>query len=152
MVSEQTPAGELIALLSEQCSLYAQLGDLALGQRTLITGDRPELLLGVLGERQRLIDRLEALGGRLRPYLSEWRAVRAGLSAADARRVDQLVAEVNARLKSIIDKDAADAELLAARKSETARRVQSSRTVRQAGAAYAASGDATGAAREWTEE
>lgn len=152
MVIEKTNASELIALLSEQCGLYAQLRDLAVGQRSLITGDRPELLLGVLGERQRLIERLEALSGRLRPYQNDWRAVRSGLSASDGRRVDQLVAEVNALLKGILEKDAADAELLAARKSETALRVQSARAVRQAGAAYAASGDVPGGAREWTEE
>lgn len=149
---ERPDATELVALLSEQRDLYVRLGQLALGQRELITGDSPERLLGVLGERQRLIDRLEALNSRIRPYQANWRSVRAAMAPADGRRVDGLLAEVNTLLRGIIEKDAADAELLAARKSETARDMQAMKAARTAGAAYGGAAPVSGSQIDWTDE
>lgn len=149
---ESCDSQELIALLSEQRDLYAQLRQLAGGQRELITGEAPERLLSVLVERQRIIDRLELLARRLRPYQQNWRSVRAGLSAEEGRRADALVAEVNALLKGILDADATDAELLAARKSETARNMQTTKAARYAGAAYGAGQAASGGQIDWTDE
>lgn len=152
LLEEGTNGDELLALLTEQCALYAQLGQLAQGQRSLITGDRPEQLLGVLGERQRLIDRLEALGARMRPYQRDWRAVRGSLDESRGRRVDELVARANGLLSGILQADEADAELLAARKSEAGQGVGQVKAVRQARAAYAGGGQATGSQLDWTGE
>ena len=149
---ESPDAGELIGLLGEQRELYGQLGQLAHGQRALITGDSPERLLGVLGKRQGLIERLERLSEQLRPYQQNWRTVRPMLSPADGRRVDELVAEVNGLLKGIIEKDAADAELLAARKSDAAQGVHTMKSARQAGAAYGGGQAASGSRIDWTGE
>lgn len=149
---ETADAGELMGLLSEQCELYRQLGQLAGGQRALITGESPEQLLGVLVQRQRVIDRLESVTGRLRPYQQNWRSVRARLNPEDGRRADQIVAEVNALLKGILDKDAADAELLAARKSSIGQAMKSTKAARHAGAAYGGGQAASGSRIDWMGE
>ena len=149
---EPTHADDLMGLLSEQRELYRQLGQLACGQRALITGESPERLLGVLVQRQRVIDRLEGVTGRLRPYQQNWRTVRSNLSAEDGQRADQIVAEVNGLLKGILEKDAADAELLAARKSSVGQAMHSVKTARHAGAAYGGGHQAAGSRIDWVDE
>jgi hypothetical protein len=149
---ESTNTSDLMGLLSEQRELYRQLGQLAGGQRALITGESPERLLGVLVQRQRVIDRLEDVTGRLRPYQRKWRSVRSSLSPEDGRRADQIVAEVNGLLKGILEKDAADAELLAARKSSVGQSLQSVKTARHAGTAYGGGQPASGSRIDWMDE
>lgn len=128
----------VVGLLSEQRDLCAQLCELAERQRPLITGDEPERLLTVLGERQRLLDRLEVLKQRLEPYQQNWLEIRKNLAPADGEKVNQLVDEVNDRLSKILETDKADAELLAVRKSSTSRSMESLKKNKQVGAAYAA--------------
>jgi hypothetical protein len=73
------------------------------------------------------------------------------LTAEDGDRVDGLVAEVNTLLSGILEQDEADAQLLSARKSETARAITSVRRGRQAGAAYTASAGVQNSNVEWTD-
>ncbi|MBP7933848.1 MAG: flagellar export chaperone FlgN [Phycisphaerae bacterium] len=154
MVAQQTKLDSttLIALLTEQRSLYSQLGELAGTQRGLITGGEPERLLSVLGERQKLVDRLDALGGRLRPYLEGWKAFRTTMTPADTLRVNRLLGEVNTMLTGILEKDKADAQLLAARKSCTAKAIETVTIGRQVGAAYVANAYQTRPSRDWSDE
>lgn len=142
----------LIALLTEQRSLYSQLGALAGTQRDLITAGEPEQLLSVLGERQKLVDRLDALGGRMKPYLERWTTFRATLAPVEVLRVDRLLGEVNTMLAGILEKDKADAQLLAARKSSTAKAIEAVSVGRQAGAAYVANTYQARPIREWSDE
>jgi hypothetical protein len=149
------PAGERIAaLLTEQRDLYRQLARLADQQRGLITGDAPERLLGVLAERQRLIDRLTATGCELKPHQLNWRQIREHLPAPLAHEIDGLVAEVNTLLSDILKKDEADTALLSARKNETARAMGTLQVSRRAGSAYAAAsgyGSGQSSGMDWTQ-
>jgi len=146
------PAKALIGLLSEQCRLYRQLASLAEIQRGLIARNDTGRLLEVLSERQRLIDELQELASRTRPYQADWPGVRRRLEPEDVCRVDELVAEVNGSLKRIIDQDAADADLLAARKSATGQAMATVQAGRQAGAAYAAAAAERQSCVDWTDE
>lgn len=149
---EAGETGELIALLTEQRNLYAELAALAQRQQSLITGDDPERLLEVLGQRQRAIDRLGVLADRLRPHLDNWGEVRPLMPETDGRRADGLVTEINKLLSTILARDKADAELLAARKGSTAAAVAGLKRGKQAGAAYAANAG-TGQSRvDWTDQ
>jgi hypothetical protein len=142
----------LIALLTEQRTLYSQLGELAGTQRGLITGGEPEQLLSVLGERQKLVDRLDAIGRRMKPYLESWKGFRATMAPVDALRVDRLLGDVNTMLAGILEKDKADAQLLAARKSSTAKAMEAVSIGRQAGAAYVANTYQARPSRDWSDE
>ena len=130
---------DLLSLLGEQRDLYEHLGRLAGMQRTLITSEDSERLLAVLRDRQELVDRLEVLAERIRPYLRSRTAFRAGLQEDDARKVDRLVGQVNGLLAGILEQDKSDTQLLAARKSSVANEIATVATGRQAGVAYAAS-------------
>jgi hypothetical protein len=99
-----------------------------------------------------VIDRLESVTGRLRPYQQNWRMVRSRLNPEDGQRADQIVAEVNTLLKNILEKDAADAELLAARKSSIGQAMRSNKTARHAGAAYGGGQPASGSRIDWMDE
>ena len=117
-------SGERVhALLLEQRDLYRQLAGLA--------------------DRQRLVDRLTVTGNELKPYQANWRQFREGLAPDEATRIDRLVGEVNVLLSRILEKDAADAALLSARKSETGQAIGQLHAGRQAGAAYANSAPAS---------
>lgn len=142
--------GDVLSLLIEQRDLYAQLAGLAEQQRRMVTGEQAEQLLAILAERQKIVNRLGGLGDRLRPYQQDWPAVRSRMSEAEAQQVDTLLAQANALLSGIIEKDEADVRTLAARKTSTGSTICGLSQRRQAGSAYAAS--AGGRAQvDWTD-
>lgn len=147
-----TQTGRVLGLLLEQRNLCRKLGSLAERQRTLITGDEPEQLLSVLGDRQHVLDRIGLLSDQLRPYQQRWREVRAAMPEAHGRVADQLVAEVNTLLASILRNDEADAQLLAARKHSTADSMTQLKQSHLAGAAYARAGVGATSGVEWSDE
>lgn len=150
-----SPSGsgsDVLSLLRQQRDLCVRLARLAEQQRQLITGDQPEQLLGVLASRQSLLEQLDTVANGLRPYQRAWRATRSEMDAASGSEADRLVAEVNALLGEILRSDAADAELLSARKTATVRQMADLRQTRHAGNAYATAGAAAGSAVDWTAE
>ncbi len=157
MSDEQTAIGaggpaELVGLLGEQCALYEQLAVLSDSQRRLIRGGEPEKLLALLGDRQRLLDRVEALAERMRPYQKAWPEMRGRLRPEVAGQVDHLLARMNGLLGSILERDKADAQLLAARKSATGQEMSAVKAGRTAGAAYVATAYGTTSQRDWTDQ
>ena len=152
-LSEQAGgASELIALLTEQCGLYEQLAALSESQRQLITGDKAEKLLTLLGDRQRLLDRVQELAVKMRPYQSTWARLRQHASREETEEVDRLLGKVNAMLAAIISTDKADAQLLAVRRSATGQEMSTLKTGRTAGAAYAAAAYGAASQRDWTDK
>ncbi len=154
-LTADAPAGgakELLTLLEAQCGLFGQLAALADRQRGLISGDQAEPLLALLVERQKLIDELTALAGRLRPYQRDWDSVRERLSAHERERAEHLLGELQRRLRELAASDESDARLLAARKHATAEGISRVRESRQAGKAYAATGTGGGeGGMDWTD-
>ena len=145
-------ADEWLHLLSEQRDLYVRLGALTDSQRALITGDEPQRLLAVLGERQKLIDQLSCLAERMRPYRQRWPQMRSELTPSEADQVDQLLGEVDALLAGILEKDKADTQLLAARKSSVGQAMATLKTGKQAKAAYAAAAYQHQGSVDWTDQ
>jgi hypothetical protein len=140
----QLDGSQVAGLLTEQRDLYRQLSRLSVQQRSLITGNDPERLLTLLAERQQLIDRLQAVGDRLRPHQANWRRLRQEVNEDQGRRIDTLVAEINTLLAEILKQDEADTALLSARKGETQRAIGAISTGRQAGRAYTAAAHTQG--------
>jgi len=142
---------KLLDLLRMQRDLYRRLTELADQQRSLITGNQPSRLLEVLGERQRLIDRLGTLAEQVKVLQADWPVLRGGMDAEMGTEVDQVVAEINQQLTSILERDRADADLLSARRSEAASAVTKVKACKAAGAAYAATVGSTGHRSEWAD-
>lgn len=144
---------DVLGLLAEQCALCRELTGLGERQRLLIRSDKPEQLLGVLGQRQQIIDRLGVLSNRMRPYQQDWARIRSHFDQATGRRVDDMVAEVNGYLARILDGDAIDAETLANRRQATSADMGQLKVTRMAGAAYAAGQEGQRVSHvEWTDE
>lgn len=113
MTDSATCEGQrLIELLGQQRDVYVQLRQLADVQRQAIDSDRSEELLRVLGERQRLINRLTEVNTALEPFRSRWDQIRQGIDPAGRQVVGELVEEVQGLLKGILDLDEGDCDAL----------------------------------------
>lgn len=106
----------LITLLTEQRDLYARLRALSEKQRSLITGNRPELLLNILRERQLLVGALTKLNERLAPYRRGWESTYAQLPEPQRKAANALLTEINGMLRVILRTDQEDSALLSSRK------------------------------------
>ncbi len=73
----------MIALLTQQRDLYLKLRALSDQQRSLISGDRPALLLEILHERHKLVAALARLNESLSPFRRDWDANYAALPEED---------------------------------------------------------------------
>lgn len=143
---------DVLAILLKQRDLYGRLGQVAQRQRSYITGGEAERLLDALSERQVLIDELQNVAERMRPYQQNWPAVRGAMGPEQGQQVDSLLTEVNARLAAILEADKKDVELLAARKNATVQEMQNVRVSQVAGAAYQAEGGSQSPQVSWMDE
>ena len=110
----------LVDLLRRQRDLYARLRDLSERQRNLITGDRPEMLLNILRDRQELITALAGINERLSPFRRDWDGIYSRLPQETSEIVSALLREINEVLGVILKTDDEDSKLLAARKQMAA--------------------------------
>ena len=131
------PPGQLLSLLKEQRDLYLRLRKLSERQRTLIAGDRPELLLSILSDRKSLITALAGVNEQLSPYRRNWQSVYEALPEVTRHSISELLEEINGMLKVILRTDQEDQALLSARKQAVARSVNDVSGGRTANAAYA---------------
>ncbi len=105
--------GALLEALRRQRTLYVNLRELSVEQRSLIAQNDGESLLTLLGRRQQVIDELAQLDVILAGFRRDWSARYGGLHAEDRARVDGLLAEIDEALTAIMDMDREDAEALA---------------------------------------
>ncbi|MCG3126149.1 MAG: hypothetical protein CHACPFDD_00979 [Phycisphaerae bacterium] len=115
-VNPPNDAERLLALLSEQRDRYLTLRELSRRQRTLITDDRPDLLLTILTERQGLVSALARLNDELAPFRRDWNQTYGTLSEVARQAVSKLVTEINELLSEIMKTDREDGKLLSIRK------------------------------------
>ncbi len=134
-------ATEIVGLLSRQLSLYDQLTSLAVKQRKLVAAEDTRPLMKVLAQRQRLTIELDALNARMAPLRDSWPTVREELDAQDRTMADDLISKVNSRLKTLLDGDAADVEMLQLRKQRVGMELGTVRNRRKAVAAYQNAGN-----------
>ncbi|MGE0480452.1 MAG: flagellar export chaperone FlgN [Phycisphaerae bacterium] len=130
-------ADTLIALLTEQRDLYGQLRALSERQRELIVGDRPELLLNILHDRQTLVAALVRLNDQLAVYRRRWDEVYAALPVETRDRASTLLRDINALLGVILRVDQEDGALLSARQQAVGRELNELTGGQSANAAYA---------------
>jgi hypothetical protein len=127
----------LINLLRQQRDLYQRLQDLSDRQRSLISGDRPELLLNILRDRQMLVTALAKVNEQLSPYRHDWQSIYEALPEETRRLASQLLEEINGMLQAILRHDQEDQALLSARKQAVAQSLGDVSGGRVANAAYA---------------
>lgn len=96
---------ELIELLTRQRDLYARLDELSVGQMQHIEDGATEQLLGVLSQRQGVVDALNRISAELAPYRDNWPAMSGRLDDDDRQAVRELMDEVDTRLQTILERD-----------------------------------------------
>lgn len=127
---------QLVRLLAEQRDEYRKLLALGVQQRSLITGDRPELLLSVLTQRHECVMRLQALSREIAPLREDWNAVQATLPEDVRRETAALVEEIAQAARTMLERDQEDGALLAMRKQAVADELAQIGGARSANAAY----------------
>jgi hypothetical protein len=127
----------LIDLLTKQRDLYHKLRDLSEKQRTMISGDRPDLLLNVLRERQELVTSLARLNEEMGPYRRNWDAAYSALPSEHRDEASGLLQEINGLLRVILQTDREDTALLSARKQSVANDIAEVSGGQAANTAYA---------------
>ncbi len=100
---QEPPA--LIALLTRQHDLYLQLKRLSDDQMGHIAEGRTDALLGVLSQRQAVIESLGRVSADLTPFRQDWEQHTGRLPDGDRRRARELIAEVDAMLADILRQD-----------------------------------------------
>jgi flagellar biosynthesis/type III secretory pathway chaperone len=133
--SQLDPA-RLIDLLSQQRDLYQNLRELSEKQRAMIAGDRPELLLTILRDRQDLVTSLARLNEALGPYRRNWDAMYAALPDAQREQAAAILHEINDLLRTILRTDQEDGALLSARKQSVGAELNATAGGQTANAAY----------------
>ncbi len=128
---------QLIDLLTRQRDVYKGLRTLSEKQRTLISGDRPDQLLGILGDRQNLVMELAQLNERMGPYRRNWSEAYDALRDDQRTLVSQLLHEINSLLRTILHTDHEDSNLLSARKQSVVKDIAGVSGGQQANQAYA---------------
>lgn len=141
--SETSGAEGLLKLLRDQLALYRRLEQMSRGQRALVAQEDPQPLLALLSERQKVVDELVDLSRELAPIQKVFRDEPGMLGAEQRAAAESLHQQTGETLQNILDSDEEDGRLLAARKIQTAKRVQALVTSGQANAAYGMPGAAT---------
>lgn len=113
-------AARLDTILTEHESLYERLDALSERQSGLIDEDKTDELLGVLAERQRVVDRLLTIGEDLKPFQARWDDL---LARLDGERRESLRAKVHGiqeAARRVNERDDRDRARLAAQRKSLA--------------------------------
>lgn len=116
-------AARLETILDEHESLYDRLDALSERQSELIDGEKTDELLGVLAERQRVVDRLLAVGEELKPFQPKWDDVLAGVDADRRESLRSKVASIQQAAQRVNDRDDRDRARLAAQRKSLAEEI-----------------------------
>ena len=136
--SQLNEADHLVALLTRQRDLYQDLGGLSARQQALIDAGRTEDLLGVLTQRQALIDQLTSCNQEVAPLRSRLSDIAAGASESLRATIRARVDEVQNLLQQIIERDEADRVRLEASRARVGDALKQVNTAPAAANAYRA--------------
>lgn len=122
--SNATGAPAVLELLRQQVDLYRKLSTLSQRQREYVQAGDAENLLGLLAARQKVIDELLTNNSRLAPYRQQWKQVYNALDAAAQTEVNQLVAQVESLLGTILSQDEEDRKKLEVSRNQVSGQLQ----------------------------
>ena len=122
----------LMALLRRQRALYEELKDLSDQQTRLIEAGQTQELLGVLAQRQQLVEQLASAHAELAPKRQRLTELADELPPPQREQLRSLVDEVQGLLQSIIEQDDRDRQQLQSAKRGVGGKLQ--QTVRSGSA------------------
>ncbi|MHC4128419.1 MAG: hypothetical protein ACYTE6_08340 [Planctomycetota bacterium] len=128
-------ADRLIRMLERQRELVVQLDRIAEGQMALIDSGESDALLGLLGDRQEIMDELAAGQDGLTGLSEDLRA-RDDVGEGQRTRITRLVDEIGDRLSQLVNRDEQDRARLRTNRDRAAEELSGLRTAKQAQRAY----------------
>ncbi len=131
-------ADQLLALLDEQAGLYEQLETLGQRQSAVVDRGDTEALLEILGQRQRMIDQLVGLNGKLDPYKRRWSELWPQLEPDQQAHVRRKVDRVQDMLDQLLQRDERDRAALAGQQQQIKRQLDQVNRGSQVNRAYGA--------------
>jgi hypothetical protein len=105
-----------------QC--FADLLELSRRQLQLVETDDYPQLLGLLGGKQQILGRLEAISIREPHLWDDWRRERDGLARATRQACEQTLADTELLLAELLEHERLSTDTLARRREQTARQLQ----------------------------
>jgi len=105
-------ADGLIELLDHQRHVYYELRELSEQQAELVAAGEASSLLGILSQRQQLIDQLAQLNGRIDPYRRDWPTVWSRLDGETQEQIQSLLSHVQQLLDAVVSQDGRDRKVL----------------------------------------
>jgi hypothetical protein len=116
-------ASRLESILTEHESLYERLDALSERQSTLIDEEKTDELLGVLAERQRVVDRLLAVGEDLKPFQPRWDELMAAVDTGRRETLRTKVQFIQHAAQRVSERDDHDRARLAAQRKSLAEEI-----------------------------
>lgn len=135
-----TDFGRLRGLLDEQESLFVRLDALSKRQSGLVRDEATDELLGVLGDRQAVVEALDRVSSALDPFRARWDDVLAEARPEVRERLASKVDELAELAGRIAARDEADRRLIEERRDRLAGELAGMTNVRGAVAAYGSGG------------
>lgn len=129
-------APRLGRILGEMRELQRQLEDLGDRQSVLVESGDLESLVGLLAERQAVVDRLNDAGERLAPFTRRWTELLGVVEPERASAFAHAAADIAASMSRLAERDEADRMRLEALRASIASEMNSVSRGRSALAAY----------------
>lgn len=137
---QESPAVGLIALVHEQLGLYERLEALSVRQHTLVESEDTDALLGVLTERQRLIEYISEVSSRMTPFRARWDDHVNQLADAEREELRKGLDTLSAMMSSIAARDEDDRRRMEDRRERVKSQISG---VKRGGAAVKSYGQAS---------
>jgi len=129
---------EILPALRRQLDCYQRLSKLAKTQHEHVQNSRTEELLGVLSQRQQLLEEMAQLEKIIAPVKRRWKEYAEGLPADQRLEAETLLGETRRLLEDIAAADRDDTIVLQQRKFNHGRGINQASAARKFNRAYAA--------------
>lgn len=133
-------SGRLLQSLDEQKGLCERLDELSVRQSSLVAEGRGDAVIAVLGDRQRLIEKIIAINADLEPFRSEKDRLIGRLPVEARRGVESRIDAIGAIMDRIRERDDHDRAELERQRGAVADELAGMARARGAAAAYAGAG------------
>ena len=102
----------------------------------MVDGKNPEMLLRVLADRQRLVDRLTKVDRELEPIRNDWREISQSLPPVQRQQVQHLISNTQEILAAILAQDERDTKTLGQQQQVVAREIRGASSGKRINQAY----------------
>lgn len=123
-------------MLDMERRLYEELDELSRGQGELIEQERTDDLLALLGRRQTLLTKIQAVNDSIAPVRARWQEFLSPLEPQQRQRVGSLVDSITKLIEGVAERDRADRQRMQESRDRVASELAGLESSRRAAGAY----------------